>query len=141
MRVLTTGVFDVLHVGHLLFLQEARNLGDELIVLVSCDKVCEEEKHVPVNSQNDRRRLVEALKPVSQAFIGPTKDKLGIVLKINPDMLVLGYDQRFDIPKLKRELRARGYAGGIVRLPRYAKQSTTSILKKIRNRKLFCWGE
>ena len=52
MRILATGVFDVLHIGHLRFLQKAKNLGDELVVLVSCDKVCEEEKRTPINSQN-----------------------------------------------------------------------------------------
>jgi len=132
MRILATGVFDVLHIGHLLFLQKAKNLGDELIVLVSCDKVCEEEKRVPINSQNERLLLVKALKPVDKAFIGPAEDKFGIIKKISPDILVLGYDQKFNIPKLRKELKARGYAGRIVRLSCYAKQSTTNILKKIR---------
>ncbi|MFH1392353.1 MAG: adenylyltransferase/cytidyltransferase family protein [bacterium] len=133
MKILATGVFDIIHIGHLHFLQKAKSLGDELIVLVSCDKVCEEEKRIPINSQEERVELVEALKPVDKAFIGPNGDKYKTILDINPDILVLGFDQKFDIVKLEKALKNKGFKGKIIRLPCFAEQSTTMILEKIKN--------
>ena len=69
-RVMATGVFDILHLGHLYFLKEAKKLGDELVVVVATDKTAEEMKHVPITTQDMRVKLVAELKPVDQAVLG-----------------------------------------------------------------------
>ena len=69
-RVMASGVFDLLHTGHLAYLEEAKKMGDELIVVVATDKTVLQRKHNPVTPQNMRRELVASLKPVDSAVIG-----------------------------------------------------------------------
>jgi FAD synthetase len=133
-RVVATGVFDILHVGHLRFLKEAGKLGDELFVVVSSDKVAEREKRPPLNSQEDRRELVEALSPVDRAVIGYEGDKYRILVELKPDILVLGYDQQYDPKQIEEELKARGCNTRVVRLNCYADQSTSQTIQKINDR-------
>ena len=66
-RVMASGVFDLLHSGHLHFLEEARKLGDELIVVVATDKTVREKKHEPITNQEMRLKMVAALRPVDLA--------------------------------------------------------------------------
>jgi len=136
MRVLATGVFDILHIGHLLFLQEAKKLGDELIVLVSCDEVSSTEKRRSINHQEERLALIKALKPVDDAFIGARDDKYQGIIDAHPDILVLGYDQKYDVEVIKMELKNRDFCCKIVRLPCCADRSTTRIINCITERAL-----
>lgn len=131
MKVLATGVFDILHIGHLHFLQEAKKLGDELVVLVSCDDVCTTEKRQPINCQEDRLAVVKALKPVDAALIGKSGDKYQAIIDISPDILALGYDQKFNAKELEEELQKRGLSCKVVQLTNCADRSTTRIICKI----------
>ena len=81
-RVMASGVFDLLHTGHLHYLQEAKKMGDELIVVIATDATVRQNKHEPITPQNMRKELVAALKPVEQAVIGNDTDPLQIVEKI-----------------------------------------------------------
>lgn len=131
-RVMATGVFDLLHMGHLHYLSEARKLGDELVVVVATDETVRKRKHNPITPQEMRRELVEALKPVDKAVIGHTDDPLRIVEEIKPDIIALGYDQ--DAGDLERRLKERGVAARVVRCSRYSDydlNGTRKIIKKI----------
>ena len=69
-RVMASGVFDILHPGHVMFLREAKKLGDELVVVVARDSTVMKFKHKPIMPENVRRFLVESLKPVDRAVLG-----------------------------------------------------------------------
>jgi FAD synthetase len=114
---MATGVFDILHAGHLAFLEEARKLGDELVVVVATDRIAERMKHRPIQSQRIRLRLIAALRIVDRAVMGDEHDIYKTVERQRPDVIALGYDQRFDEGKLEEEIGARGLGPvNIVRL-------------------------
>ncbi len=107
--VVTTGVFDLLHVGHLATLEASRTLGNVLLVIIARDVTVQKRKgRKPINSEKDRQKLVEALKPVDAAYLGHTSDYLRIIHRIHPDLIALGKDQNFDISELRRTLDDRG---------------------------------
>ncbi|MFW9915874.1 MAG: adenylyltransferase/cytidyltransferase family protein [Candidatus Thorarchaeota archaeon] len=107
--VVTTGVFDLLHVGHLATLEASRTLGNVLLVIIARDITVQKRKgRSPINSEKDRQKLVDALKPVDAAYLGHTSDYLRIIHRIHPDLIALGKDQNFDISELRRTLDERG---------------------------------
>ena len=69
-RVMAVGVFDLLHAGHLHYLEQAKSLGTELVVVVAHDDTVRSQKHEPVTSQELRCRMVKGLKPVDEAIVG-----------------------------------------------------------------------
>jgi len=96
--VLASGVFDLLHLGHVKFLEEAKKAagkGAELVVIIARDSTVEENKgRRPIMSENQRRALVESLKVVDEAVLGFEKFDLGDVIeRVKPDVIALGYDQ------------------------------------------------
>jgi FAD synthetase len=96
--VLASGVFDLLHLGHVKFLEEAKKAGGknaELIVIIARDSTVEKNKgRKPIMSENQRCALVESLKVVDEAVLGFEKFDLGDVIeRVKPDVIALGYDQ------------------------------------------------
>jgi len=133
-RVMATGVFDILHLGHLHYLQEAKRLGDELYVVVATDRTAEKMKHRPITPEDMRVEMVGALKPVDKALLGHEGDPYRIVEEIQPDIIVLGYDQRHDEEKIRDDLRKRGLGHiRVLRLPKFDHDlnGTRKIIKKI----------
>ncbi len=132
-RVMATGVFDILHAGHLHYLSEARKLGDELIVVVATDSTVRSRKHEPVTPETMRVELVRALKPVDRAYLGREGDVFDIVREIRPDIIALGYDQEFRESDLEAELKKRGINARVVRLSKYENDlnGTRKIIQKI----------
>ncbi|MBI0583892.1 MAG: FAD synthase [Methanomassiliicoccus sp.] len=132
-RVMASGVFDILHTGHVHYLSEARQLGDELVVVVATDKTVRKNKHEPITPEKMRLELVSALKPVDRAMLGHEGDMFGVVAEIRPDIIALGYDQLFDEQALKDELVRRGMNIRVVRLGRYEDDlnGTRKIIRKI----------
>jgi len=105
--VLASGVFDLLHLGHVKFLEEAKKAGGqnaELIVIVARDSTIEKRKgEKPVIPENQRRSLVESLKVVDEAILGYEEfDIERVIEKIKPDVIALGYD-RGDIEKTVKD--------------------------------------
>ena len=119
-RVVATGVFDLLHLGHIHFLRAARELGDELVVIVANDATVRRMKREPVMPAAVRAEMVAALKPVDQAVVGREGNMLDIVVEeIKPHIIVLGYDQELFEPKaLEAKLAERGHVVQVVRLPK-----------------------
>jgi FAD synthetase len=115
-RVMATGVFDLLHPGHLYFLTEAKKLGDELVVVVARDQTARRLKHEPYVPEHLRREMVEALKPVDQAILGSPTDIFATVVDVRPDIIVLGYNQQFNEREVEAECLRRGVTTRIVRL-------------------------
>lgn len=140
-RVMATGVFDLLHPGHIHFLESARRLGDELIVVVATDVVARKRKHEPVTPQDMRRQMVAALKVVDRAVVGNEDDIYRTVEEVRPDIIALGYDQSFREEEIQKELERRGLHVRIVRLPKdlsgHDLDGTRKIIAKITQGMLF----
>ena len=115
-RVMASGVFDLLHPGHLYFLAQAKKLGDELVVVVARDRTAARLKRQPVIPEEMRREMVEALKPVDRAVLGSLTDIYHTVEELRPNIIALGYDQHFDEAEVERECKRRGLAVTVVRL-------------------------
>lgn len=132
-RVVATGVFDIIHLGHLHFLEKAKDLGDELIVVVARDSTARKMKHEPITSEGMRVELVQALKPVDRAVLGYEDDMFRIIQEVRPDIIALGYDQQFDENQLKEELARRGMDAKVVRLPHldHDLDGTRKIIRRI----------
>ena len=108
---MAVGVFDLLHAGHLHYVEQAKSLGDELVVVVAHDDTVRKQKHEPVTNQDLRRRMVEGLKPVDKAIIGnpPSEPIFDILEIIKPDIIALGYDQKHSRDSIKNGLEENGW--------------------------------
>ncbi len=143
-RVMAFGTFDLVHIGHIKFLEEARKLGgdnSELLVVISRDATAKKiKKQPPIFNEEERKTVIQALKPVDKAILGyKGEDMLRIVEENKPDIIVLGYDQRIEpeeFQKLKQELKQRGIKSKVIRIPKYSTElnSSTIIVKKILER-------
>ena len=131
-KVMAFGTFDLLHIGHLAYLEEARKLGDELIVVVACDDSVRKEKgREPIIPQEQRRKMIESLKPVSRAVIGYPGDRLKIIRELKPGVIALGPDQKGDEKELERKL---GKGIKVIRVHKYEQGwKTRSIIERIKN--------
>ena len=111
MRVMAVGVFDLLHAGHLHYLEQARALGNHLTVVVAHDDTVRARKHEPVTNHDLRKRMVEGLKPVDAVIIGNSPDVsiFEILPKVNPDIIALGYDQEHAEDSIKQKLQELGH--------------------------------
>jgi cytidyltransferase-like protein len=89
---MTGGVFDVIHIGHIDTLSRAKEEADVLVVVVAQDAHIEKKKRKPLHSQEYRRVLVQALKPVDLAILG-RKNAEDTLELVGPDVIVYGYDQ------------------------------------------------
>ncbi len=110
-RVMAVGIFDLLHAGHLHYVEQAKSLGEELVVVIAHDETVRKQKHEPVTGQDLRRRMVEGLKPVDQAIIGnpPGVPIFEILKQIDPDLIALGYDQKHSIDAIRKGLDQHGF--------------------------------
>ncbi len=134
--VLVGGTFDLIHPGHIFFLDNAKKFGDVLIVIVARDTTVRKLKRAPIIPENQRRDVVSALKPVDLAILGKEKeDFTEIVKEIKPDIIVLGPNQIHDISELKEKLQKSGLKTEVVKLEKFKKNtlcSTKQIIKKIK---------
>ena len=134
---MASGVFDILHTGHISYLEQAKALGDELYVVVASDNTVRKNKHEPITPERMRVRIVSALKPVDVAMIGnDSGDMFAILDEIRPDIIVLGFDQKFDENNLSEELKKRGFNIAVKRADQSGEdlEATRAIIKKIRER-------
>lgn len=132
---MASGVFDLIHIGHVHYLEEAKSYGDELVVVIACDETVRNYKHEPIMPAEDRRRIVEALKPVDIAVVGHEDDMLKIVEELKPNIIALGYDQH--AKGLEQKLYARGIVAQIVICKKYDGDLTRTrkIIEKIKSRR------
>jgi rfaE bifunctional protein nucleotidyltransferase chain/domain len=129
----TNGCFDILHTGHVTYLETARNFGDALLVGINGDEATRQLKgpNRPVNSQDDRASVLAALESVSAVCIFSEKTATRFLECAQPDIYVKGGD--YTLETLNRdERRAVEAAGGKIQLvPFVPGKSTTAILEKI----------
>lgn len=113
--VVATGTFDILHPGHVLYLERSRALGDELAVIVARD-VNVKHKPKPILPEEQRLRMVAALKVVDRAVLGSETDIFLPIEQLKPDIITLGHDQHFNPALLQSELSRRGIHSKVIRI-------------------------
>ncbi|MHB1868297.1 MAG: adenylyltransferase/cytidyltransferase family protein [Nitrososphaerales archaeon] len=129
--IMAGGSFDIIHPGHLETLEQARALGDSLIVSVARDATFRRnKKKEPLHSEVLRQKLVAALKVVDAAVLGSELDILETAVMIKPDIVALGYDQSHDGQSIQKDLMKRGLKVEVVRLKSSVPEiKTASIIK------------
>lgn len=118
-RVVATGTFDLLHPGHIHYLEESRRLGDELVVIVARDANVRH-KPRPIVPEAQRLAVIRALRTVDSARLGDPDDMLRPIEELRPAIITLGCNQHFDEQRLAATLEARGCGCRIVRIGRFA---------------------
>jgi FAD synthetase len=135
-RVVATGTFDLLHPGHIYYLEESAKLGDELFVIVARDANVRH-KPRPVIPEEQRRWMVAALCPVDHAVLGDPTDMFRPIREIRPDVITIGFNQHFDSEILVRQLAGQSLVARVVRINKYPEGSICSsrlIVKEILRR-------
>ena len=130
--VFTNGVFDILHPGHIRYLQHARALGDALIVGLNADASVRRNKGParPINDEHERAEILAALECVDAVVIFADDTPAAVIAAIEPDILVKGADWAEDAVVGRDTVEARG--GNVVRIPVEQGFSTTGIIDKIK---------
>ena len=128
----TNGVFDLLHPGHVRYLQHARNLGDALVVGVNSDRSVRRNKGPdrPINPEAERAEVLAALACVDAVAIFDEETPFEIISALEPDVLVKGADWAEDAIVGRDIVEARG--GRVVRVDIEPGYSTTAILDRVR---------
>lgn len=139
--VLASGVFDLVHYGHIRFIEKAKALGGNnsyLTVIVARDKTVEKLKgKKPIIPENQRRAVVESLKPVDEAILGYKELSFeDAIIKIKPDIVAVGHDQLNIEKKVKTIIRKRGLNIRVIRIEKFGREnldSSSKIKRKILN--------
>lgn len=137
--VLASGTFDLLHLGHVRFLEEAKNAGGkdaELVVIVARDSTVKARKgKKPVMPEDQRRALVESLKVVDEAILGLEDFSIDKVIeKIKPDVIAVGHDQDGIEREVQKAIEQENFAVKVVKIGRFGKReldSSSKIMRKI----------
>jgi len=138
--ILTTGVFDIIHPGHIRFLEEAKRLAGRsgrLVVIVACDAIVRKNKgRTPLFKTRDRALMVSRLKPVDIVYVGRRGDLEKniefFIKKIKPDVIVFGYDQDDVMRKTIKVLDRLGLNTKVVKMRKFYNVSSSKIIGKIK---------
>jgi len=129
--VFVNGCFDILHPGHIKMFENARNLGDRLIVAIDSDRKIKEMKGSkrPINPVFNRKIILESIRYIDEVIVFDTKEELqALVKKIKPDIMMVGSDWK------GKEVVGSDYAKEVKFLERIGNYSTTEIIKSITDR-------
>ena len=130
--VFTNGVFDLLHVGHVRYLEQARALGDSLLVAINSDRTVRELKGPdrPVFDQAERAEILAALRCVDYVTVFDNISPRSLIRELLPDVLVKGGDYQLDQIHGREEVEAAG--GNVISLPFVEGASTTQLIERIK---------
>src|SRR2546425_4978958 len=140
--VLATGVFDLLQLGHVRFLQASKKKdgpGAKLIVVVARDKtVLHRKGRTPILPEDQRRELVGSLRVVDKAILGHTHlDLLGILREVRPDIIAVGHDQKQIKVSVEKLVREQHLPIRVVQIPKFGPvglNSSTGIKQRVAKR-------
>ena len=131
--VLTNGVFDILHRGHVTYLARARALGASLVVALNTDRSVRQlgkGDDRPVNPQDDRAAVLAALESVTLVTLFDEAVPLPVLEIVRPDVYAKGGD--YDMQRIEEAQLARTWGARIVAIPFEHERSTTALLKRVR---------
>lgn len=130
--VTTNGCFDILHVGHVRYLEKAKSFGDVLIVALNSDKSVKSIKgdSRPINNENDRAEILSALRSVDYVVLFDEDSPINLLLQIKPDVHTKGADYTVEtLPEAKGIIEA----GGRIEFISFVEgKSTTAVIEKMR---------
>ena len=137
--VLASGTFDLLHLGHVRFLEEAKKAGgknSELVVIVARDSTVKSRKgKKPIMPEDQRRALVESLKVVDEAILGWEDFSINKVIeRINPDVIAVGHDQDGIEQEVQKAIKEEKVSIDVARIGRFGKREldcSSKIVRKI----------
>lgn len=131
--VVTNGCFDLLHLGHVTYLEHARNQGDALLIGINSDDSVRQLKGEgrPVNQETDRALVLAALQSVSAVCIYTEQTALRFLERAQPDIYVKGGDYTIDTLNQEERRLVEAAGGKVVVLPVVPGRSTTAVLAKI----------
>ncbi|MFH1276640.1 MAG: adenylyltransferase/cytidyltransferase family protein [Candidatus Woesearchaeota archaeon] len=131
-KVMCFGTFDILHLGHLNYFQQAKEYGDYLIVAVARDKTKNRQKVNTIFNEEERLQILQNLKIVDEAILGDEEDYFKIILDEKPDVICLGYDHKITERELKEKLSFLGFEVEIKRMkPFIEKKYKSSLIRKV----------
>src|SRR5436305_2765724 len=132
--VFTNGVFDILHVGHVRYLEQARALGDKLLVAINSDASVAKLKGVgrPLMNHDERAEILAALRTVDYVTIFDDVSPRSLIARLLPDVLVKGGDYVLDEIHGREEVEAAG--GRVVSLPFVEGVSTSGIIDRMKKK-------
>ncbi|WP_049920970.1 adenylyltransferase/cytidyltransferase family protein [Halopiger djelfimassiliensis] len=125
--VIAQGTFDILHPGHVHYLEEAAAMGDTLYVIVA-RRTNVDHKAAPICPATQRRDVVGALEAVDEAILGHESDIFVPIEEIDPDVIALGHDQHHDEAELEAELERRGIDCAVERASAREPESEDELL-------------
>lgn len=132
--VLASGTFDLLHLGHVKYLEEAKKVGGKnakLVVIVARDKTVEKRKGLkPIMPEEQRRALVESLKVVDEALLGYEDFDIGMVIeKLKPDVIAVGHDQEGIAEQVRKAVTQKRLPVQVVKIGKFGRDELNSSLK------------
>lgn len=129
--VFTNGCFDILHAGHVRYLEQAKSYGDILVLGLNTDASVRENKgpQRPINSERDRAAVVGALRAVDYVVLFGEKTAETIIEKVHPDVYVKGAD--YEGKPLPEADVVQRWGGRVAFVPMVAGRSTTHVIEKI----------
>ena len=132
--VLASGTFDLLHLGHVKYLEEAKKAGGKnakLVVIVARDKTVEKRKGLkPIMPEEQRRALVESLKVVDEALLGYEDFDIGMVIeKLRPDVIAVGHDQEGIAEQVRKAVTQKRLPVQVVKIGKFGRDELNSSLK------------
>jgi len=131
--VMCFGTFDLLHLGHLHYFQQAKKYGDYLIVVIARDKTKQMQKKGIIFSEKERLELVKNLRAVDEAVLGYPDNHFRIIEEKKPDVIFLGYDHKINEKELAMKLKERGLKPEIKRAKPFklGKHKSTLLREKV----------
>ncbi len=141
-KILVGGTFDIIHIGHIRFLNAAKKLAEnaKLIVIIARDKNVKRIKgREPIFDEKERMEIVKSLKPVDEVVLGNEQGSLfDIIEKIKPDIIALGYDQKISEDDLRLWMERKNIKFKVVRLPKFNSRidSSSKVRNKIKEEKV-----
>ncbi len=132
--VFTNGCFDLIHTGHVKYLEKARSFGDILIVGINSDSSMKKIKGSkrPIIAQGDRARIIAGLESVDYVSIFDEATPLRLIKAVKPDVLVKGAD--WELTKMVGADYIKSYGGSAISIPLVKGRSTSHIIRKIVSR-------
>ncbi|MFA5210959.1 MAG: adenylyltransferase/cytidyltransferase family protein [Patescibacteria group bacterium] len=119
-KVMVFGVFDIVHMGHIHMFKKAKEYGDYLIVSVARDQNVEKIKGIgSFHSENERKEFLENFRDIDEVLLGDLSDPYKNIDLVKPDIIALGYDQKFFVDELEKKISEFGLKTQIVRIPPY----------------------
>jgi len=128
--VVVFGTFDLFHPGHAYVLRQARKHGRVTVIIARDETVTKLKGRSPLENEQTRQKQVAARPEVHEAILGDLQNHMAFLDHVTPDVICLGYDQKFNVEKLNQELATRNLQPEIIRLKPYRQhQYKTSLLR------------